>query len=491
VGVSNVHFFSGAVSFGEDTAVLCGDRLSTIRTTDGGNTWEVSVFGNGRASNSIYCKNRNECFVLGNTGRLLKTDDGWETWKAIDLIPQMDPDVRFPKLESMAFPTPDTGYVSGQSFIFRTIDGGDTWEKFRKSTSGAYLCFPSKDTGYAGYTNMYPSIHRTYDSGETWTSLTGNTGYEKTSRTVFKFRNAQEGLTSEIDKLMFTKDAGETWQTRDIDLSGLPLTAILAIEDKWIIAGGHKVYSCDLDFNCELKYKYSDKVYLHNLQKRGNSIYLASKHYPLPYIDSVLVSDDGGESWKSSKDTLFGSVIFPDANIAYTSDYYYFESIFRRYYKSTIRISVFEQSDSVTYTIGFIADVSGAGTLVLRNKSGEELASHTVQIHNSSEFSLALPNDIPAGEGYYYEFVPSDTLVFDRLQSPVFTVDAKPTGIGISPDNLQYRVVGNVLYCQCETASLYDLLGRKVHGQLNDGITLIPGVYVLRCGKQQQLIEII
>ena len=154
-------------------------------------------------------------------------------------------------------------------------------------------------------------------------------------------------------------------------------------------------------------------------------------------------------------------------------------------------MSVFEQTDSVTFTIGFIAGAPGAGTLILRNKRGEELTSHTVQIQTSSEFIMALPKDIPAGDGYYYEFVPSDTLAFDRLQSPVFTVDTKPTGIGISPENVQYRVVGNVLYCQCETASLYDMLGRKVHGQLKDGISLIPGVNVLHCGKQQQLIEII
>jgi len=95
-GLENEIFFDGPISIGQNTVVLCGDNLSTIKTVDGGQTWTAGIFANGRGSSSMYCKNKNECFLLGSTGRLLKTDDAWETWKAIDLNAQVAPEDRNP-----------------------------------------------------------------------------------------------------------------------------------------------------------------------------------------------------------------------------------------------------------------------------------------------------------------------------------------------------------------------------------------------------------
>ena len=486
LNVQYVTFSAGAVCFGADTIVIAGENLSTVRSCDGGATWQASVYANGRGSEKMYCKNRNECFMLGTYGRLLRTDDGWDTWSHIDLRPLIKFNNYDQSLEDMEFPTPDTGYVSGDNFIYRTVDGGDHWTEFEHPTSGYYLMFPDKDTGYIAYTNMYPSVYQTFNAGETWSDFSVKSGYEKTGRSKILFRNAREGLTSEKDQLLFTKDAGKTWQTKAIDLQGTYLTQILySRSGSWIIFGGGNLYKCDNDFNCQLKYQFSyTNVSVPTFIERDQG----ELHLCTGY-SSVLYSNDDGNTWQSRKDTLFERALFADATVAYACEPA-LRKLYKRNYKSTIQISAFEQADSLSYRLRFTAQSPAAGQLILHNSAGDALTAVAVSAVSGKEYILQLPAMLPAGEGYFYEFVPDDTLAYNSVKSPEFAVVTTKVAINEIVPSLKYSIIDRVLTCTCRQALLYDILGRVLAGDLSKGIELKPGIYMLRCGTEQQRVEV-
>jgi photosystem II stability/assembly factor-like uncharacterized protein len=71
-------------------------------------------------------------------------------------------------INDISFPSRDTAYAFGSSTVFRSIDGGDTWQEFSTPTSGLGS-FPDSKNGYAVGNDSIP--YHTGDGGSTWTAL--------------------------------------------------------------------------------------------------------------------------------------------------------------------------------------------------------------------------------------------------------------------------------------------------------------------------------
>ena len=104
-------------------------------------------------------------------GYVLRSDDGGRSWSRLD--------ARDDFFCSVHFPTPDTGYICGQSgSLLKTIDAGRHWQTLRKGASlGAKnqtfraLWFTSADKGYlVGDGGL---LWRTLNGGLDWTPLAG------------------------------------------------------------------------------------------------------------------------------------------------------------------------------------------------------------------------------------------------------------------------------------------------------------------------------
>ena len=185
------------------------------KTTDGGINWESvsdnSVFGTGSVGaiavadsdpNTIYV-GMGESPIRGNVSHgdgVYKSNDAGKTWKRVGLedtrqIPRIRVHPKNPDLVYVAA----LGHVWGpneQRGVFRSKDGGKTWEKIlsRGNKAGAIdlLLDPTNpNIIYAGFWEVYrkpwtlesggpgSGIFKSTDGGDTWNELTRNPGMPK------------------------------------------------------------------------------------------------------------------------------------------------------------------------------------------------------------------------------------------------------------------------------------------------------------------------
>lgn len=185
------------------------------KTTDGGINWEPisdgSVFGTGSVgaiglsdsdANTIYV-GMGESPIRGNVSHgdgVYKSTDGGKTWKHIGLE-----DTRQISRIRVNPKNPDIVYVAAQGHVwapnqqrgvFRSKDGGKTWEKilFRSDKAGAcdLIIDPTNPSVlYAGFWEVYrkpwtmesggsgSGIFKSTDGGDTWNEITRNPGLPK------------------------------------------------------------------------------------------------------------------------------------------------------------------------------------------------------------------------------------------------------------------------------------------------------------------------
>ncbi len=182
------------------------------KTTDGGINWESvsdgSVFGTGSVGaiavadsdpNTIYV-GMGESPIRGNVSHgdgVYKSNDAGKTWKRVGLedtrqIPRIRVHPKNPDLVYVAA----LGHIWGpndQRGVFRSKDGGKTWERIfnRGNKAGAIdlVMDPSNSNIlYAGFWEVYrkpwtlesggpgSGIFKSTDGGDTWTELTRNPG---------------------------------------------------------------------------------------------------------------------------------------------------------------------------------------------------------------------------------------------------------------------------------------------------------------------------
>lgn len=97
-----------------------GEGGFTLRTLDGGITWEPMNETMGNDQFSVFFYNEQLGWMVGATCGA-RTTDGGDTWEPMCAIPSY--------AKAIFFTSPDTGYVVGQSGqTLRSTDGGETWE---------------------------------------------------------------------------------------------------------------------------------------------------------------------------------------------------------------------------------------------------------------------------------------------------------------------------------------------------------------------------
>jgi photosystem II stability/assembly factor-like uncharacterized protein len=198
---------------------VVGDLGRVFKTNDGGETWQRQEPSGRDPMLGIGCLDGKQAWLSSIGGRVFKTSDGGATWTL-----QQSPTKR--NLFKVAFATPQRGTAVGDfGTIVHTEDGGATWtevelpEDFKLPDSALDSGVLPNDALLYGLTYVdenhgwiageFGTILATTDGGKTWKQQ--KTGVETTLFGI-DFSDAKTGIAVGIDSIILrTDDGGATW----------------------------------------------------------------------------------------------------------------------------------------------------------------------------------------------------------------------------------------------------------------------------------------
>jgi len=201
---------------------------SGMKTINGGTTWTSFAIGNEYSLNSIndlYFPDEEHGFACGSYGEVYASEDGGLNWTPKGSTLRED-------LIDVAFTDNVTGFVAAQKALFRTNDGGSTWDSIFPDTAGSYYLqkafFPSHETGFL---STYNKLWKTTDGGENWVQLPPS--YATANMTDLWFTTPIDGfITGNNGHLWKTHDGGYSWTLETLD----PLVQVntLFFQNEWV-----------------------------------------------------------------------------------------------------------------------------------------------------------------------------------------------------------------------------------------------------------------
>ncbi len=197
-------------AFNESKAIAVGDRGTIMRTSNGGESWQISRIKYPKWLYSIHFANSTTGFISDSDGQIYKSTDGGETWEIIS------------KPSSTAISNVyclsdiDIISISYDGSIFKSTDGGETWNsKSNPGSNSAYLneiYFIDDNVGFIVGGSQYgqgAELFKTTDRGETWTDIAIN--YETEFASIFFINSTTGFIVGKYGTILKTTDVGETW----------------------------------------------------------------------------------------------------------------------------------------------------------------------------------------------------------------------------------------------------------------------------------------
>ena len=221
-----------------------GEEGVLIHTADGGQTWEHIKTGTENNLHDFFIA-ESTGWIVGDWGTLLKTTDGGRTFAKVDEtvfgikslkgIHFVDENhgwiitYNTPTSTNISQNQQDTTKKENAGYIYRTTDGGVTWEEqFATEAALFNLHFIDKQTGWV--VGDQRSAYATTDGGETWQFITdGSNQRHKTSYGQPEYLGNEPLHTFTLYDIEFT-DAQNGWIVGDL---GVVLHTSSGGKGKW------------------------------------------------------------------------------------------------------------------------------------------------------------------------------------------------------------------------------------------------------------------
>ncbi|MBW2938707.1 T9SS type A sorting domain-containing protein [Aureisphaera sp. CAU 1614] len=279
----------------ENIGYFSGEDGLIIKTIDGGNTWEdISFVYLISYSNmtGIYFVDENNGFVTGERGRIAKTNNAGNSWNLYSF--------NYEHVEIVDFINSEVGYVKMDNKIYKTIDGGNTWNDTELPSTIVNLSgfdFIDENIGFAS--SYRSSIYKTIDGGENWELITGTFGINNNYPGSYevKFIDHNVGfvcgsLNSGASGLFKTLDGGENWE----EIAKYDFYNLQMLNSN--VGFAHEQF-----FNHRKLYKTLDGGYnwftLYEAAHEINSFHFVNEQigFLVGYNGMVEKTVDGGENW--------------------------------------------------------------------------------------------------------------------------------------------------------------------------------------------------
>lgn len=273
-----------------------------FKTTDGGRYWKLKDLGS-IDFNSAFFLNESKGYLVGRSETLMKTVNGGETWENVDLgIEGLRYDI---SLTNIYFVDDAVGFITGnRGEIIKTLDGGETWElasKLEYDITTTDIYFFDENLGYV-LTESY--LYKTEDGGLTWNNdlpflYSGLQGIDFNS-------NGNKGSivghgTScctgpNTGNVIYTKEFNDNWKTISyLSLRSDPLTAV-NFEGENGIVFGRGIAAKTSDGGYVWKDITSPEEYIYQVESVNGNFYLLGQN-------KLYKSVDNGDSWEVLSDS--------------------------------------------------------------------------------------------------------------------------------------------------------------------------------------------
>lgn len=200
--------------------------------------WVKQISATSNHLYAVHAIDTMHAWVAGDKGTVLKTDNGGDSWTAVNTYTQFN-------LKSLFFINTTTGWAVGMdakknAVILKTSNSGLSWTNW-PGTSTSGLLANHMTSGLSGW-NVGESgkIEKTADGGAAWSSQAS--GLTTTLRSVF-FINAETGWTvGDNGVILKTTNAGFSWSTQSSGVS-TSLTGVFFINSAigWVVTDDGKV----------------------------------------------------------------------------------------------------------------------------------------------------------------------------------------------------------------------------------------------------------
>ncbi|MBN2184401.1 MAG: hypothetical protein JW746_03645 [Candidatus Krumholzibacteriota bacterium] len=198
----------------KDCGWVCGQSGTMIMTVDGGESWDAVDIGDVNLS-SISFIDPNIGWVVGRYGSIYKSTDRGATWsrQLFYGVPEDD------DLFQVVFRSEQDGFIQGFHGVFVSNTGGADWENYWlavEPSRGAWSMSMIDDkNGYllgSHWTDADPELlYRTYDGGFSWSEVEGSEASILTSILEIEFIDCETGWAGG-GTIMKTVDGGKTWE---------------------------------------------------------------------------------------------------------------------------------------------------------------------------------------------------------------------------------------------------------------------------------------
>ncbi len=202
---TSCRFRDGAAPTASVAYVLC-EPSTVMVTTDGGATWAARDTGAEGRLRAITFTDVNRGFVAGNGGLLLATEDGGKTWQ----VRQTGTTESLTDIEFVG----QSGWISGYTgVLLHSGDGGRTWTRQTTGTSQSLesIFFLDAERGWA--VGWAGTILRTANGGRNWEQI--KTSAASWSLSSVYFRDAKNGwAVGFAGQILRSRDGGTTWDAQ-------------------------------------------------------------------------------------------------------------------------------------------------------------------------------------------------------------------------------------------------------------------------------------
>ena len=190
--------------------------------------------------NGFFISEKKGWLISHNSGLILQTADGGESWK-------IQARVATGYLESIFFRDEKNGWLAGdRGRIYRTEDGGDNWvlyDSFNKSNAFYVVRFFNRRRGFAAgidSVNRKGIFVASDDGGVSWRSRAGEIGVSESLADAAYFFGDKRGILFGLKTTVQTENGGREWRIYKTNQSGTTLRGLFFINSKIGWAVGHQ-----------------------------------------------------------------------------------------------------------------------------------------------------------------------------------------------------------------------------------------------------------